>query len=330
MKRIYALVVLAICAVLFSSCSKNKALNCVPQNADAVYVVCPDKNFNEDIDKTILDDVFKELDIEGQEMEFMKRMIQDPKSSGLDFSKAMVAWVEVGRKDVEKSRFGMAIPLKDVEKFQSSLSELNNLIGDSYVKLSNIKQQGDISYVCPLQDDEEQLVIGWNKSMLVIIGSPESRVTPADVESAIHRDKGSSILSNSDFKKFSKDLTNLNLWVKTDVFVDVFEKELDSEFKDFVSSADINLRDNYFHAHITMDKKEYKLEMSFQKNESLQNIDMNKLWFALKKIIKERKNQYSRYNDFDTYSRYDDYDSDYDSYYDSYYDIDEDDYYDNY
>ena len=319
MKRIYFLTALLVLGALFSSCSKKKALKCVPENADAVVVVCLDKDATKSIDDATIDDLLKEMELKSSEKDFIKRIVKDPKSFGLDISKAMVGWTEIDKKDLDKTRYGIAIPVKDVDKFKSSLSELNNLLKGSDIKLNNIKQQGDISYVCPVKEIEDHFILGWSKKMLVILASEDGKVTPADVENAINRDKGSSILANKDFKKFSKDLTHFNVWVKTDVFADLLKDEMDSELKDLVKETGVDLKDNYFHAHLSLDKKAYKLEMSLVKNESLQNLDLNKLLQAFNKMVKKERERQEKWereyydrNKYDYSYDYDDYSYDYD------------------
>ena len=136
--------------------------------------------------------------------------------------------------------------------------------------------------------------MGWNSDVFVIL-SAEDKLSSEDVKTTLNRDKSNSILSNEDFHKFQKNLTTVNLWIKSDKFASELKKE--DQFEEFTKENGFNWNDNYFHLHFTFNKDNLKMELNVNRNETFKNVDQVKVIKAFNRISKRRYNYYYNYED---------------------------------
>lgn len=269
MKRIVFLSSLIILGIIFSACTDKKVLKYIPQTADAVVVISPDQKLSETCDPDALEDILDEFGFDSDERSLVHKLVDNPKSMGIDLSKTMAGWMEFDKQDLDEMVGGFVVAVSDVDALESSLHELNG----KFLKFSNIQKQNGISYIYP-NKNKEGTIIGWNNKYLIMMVST-SRIQPTDVISALYRDKGFSILTNHNFKEFSDNLTDVNLWLKSDVFAKELKKEKD--VNNMLKDANIDLAGNYLHVYLTLDKKEYRMEVVVSKNPSLQRADWTKI-----------------------------------------------------
>lgn len=288
MKKFLFLASIVMLGVLFSSCGDKKVFKCIPDTADVVVVVSPDKNFSEMVDKKALEEVFDEVGMRGSERDLMMKFVEDPKSMGLNLSKKMAAWMEVD-KNVDPRRGGVVIRVSKADALRNAIQDMKD---KDFFEFSEIIQQDGFSYVYPFKDDKEA-ILGWNNDVMLLLFSDRDNLTASDLNTAFTRDKNTSVLANKDFNDFKKNLKNINVWVKSDKFF----AEVDDvpEVKEFKESANLDFKDNYLHFHLTVNKKELNMEVKVNRNESMQNVDQMKLLNAYKKLREMERKRYSRY-----------------------------------
>ncbi|MBO4644886.1 MAG: hypothetical protein J5642_00030 [Bacteroidales bacterium] len=299
MKKLSLLFSFLLMMVMLTSCGDKKIFSCIPESADIVAVVdLSSTSSDKELDKGQLDKMMDEMGIPKEQREIIIKFADDPKSVGVNLMKKFALYIDVDEKDLGLESAGCIIPVLSDDNLAETMNTLNKK-DNGFFCFKNIQTQNDFSFVYPFEkNDVKDVIIGWNSNVMMILA--KEKVSPADLDKCFHNDKNSSILANKDFNTFKKNLTTLNIWCKSDAFVEIAEEE--PEVKDFLREANLSLAGNYAHIHLTMDKEEYKLEVKLRTNESLQNADNMKVMKAVRKFVENIMPTASPEPDWNDYS----------------------------
>jgi hypothetical protein len=272
------LLLIAIVAIFFASCSKNSATH-IPKDAFAVLVLDGDElmKFNDpDFVKENPDykDAMKEIEKESKKAaELIAKVIDNPNASGILLKEKSYAFATFIEKEIV---FGVIIPI-DKKVFDENL---DMIASEFNVPISTFMQEKNgIKYMEP----ESGMIFGWNKDVVMFVVNEASDDNFGLLEKYMNLDKKESILSNKDFAEFHDDCKALNLWVSSSVInnIDLATEEL----KEFESLTGIKLADNYGHFFLDIQKDQITYTTTIKFNESIQNLDKKKLMDNAEKIM---------------------------------------------
>ena len=233
MKRLPIFFVLAT-GIILSSCSKKSPefVNSIPDDAIAVASLHPMKlhtksqiNTFEAIKEKVKDEIWSQI-------------LENPLSTGLMLDEYAYVFL---RMEEEAPIIGVVSGIKDVEKFKSTLSKIDENISEEF------KEMDGYTYI---QRDDEG-VVAWNEKQMIVLVSPdneefEESYWTESLTKMFHPVKEESITSLVDFKDFQSKMKDLNLWVSSDKIMDVIKKVVKQEIPDLPVSLYNNYAQVYF------------------------------------------------------------------------------------
>ncbi|MCQ2263961.1 MAG: DUF4836 family protein [Bacteroidales bacterium] len=288
-RTLFIVVALSLCA-FFTSCYQDASLEHVPATADVVCVMNFSDIAGEKVDQNQLVDVIDDLPVEKELSRFLKKIIADPQSSGLDLLKYVSLYADIDD-DGHDATFGIIAPVHNKADLQENIMSLKK----DFFDFKTTTTMQDYTYVYPFED-EKDIILGWNDEFFVILLTTKDKISTSALAQVLGMEEANSILNNDDFCKFKKDIATASMWAKSDVFGNIAANEM-SEIEDFLDDAGLETDGNYFHAHIKYTKEEYSVEMKFRPNESIQNHDYGKISKALKKLYEDYYHAEEQYPD---------------------------------
>lgn len=233
MKRVFfSLIVIA--ALVLSSCSRKSPefVHSIPDDVIAVASLHPMQihtkskiNTLESIKERVKDEIWEQI-------------LEDPLSSGLMMDEYFYVFV---RMEEEAPVIGVVSGMKDVKKFESTLSEIDE-------DLSGEIQVNEIySWIQP----DKGGIIAWNEEQMIVLGSPdnnefESTFFTESLDKMFSPVREESITSLVDFKDFQGKMKDLNLWVSSNEMFDFVEKMIGDKMPDFPVALYHNYAQVYF------------------------------------------------------------------------------------
>ena len=228
MKRL-SIVFIWAAVLLLSSCSKKvpEFVNSIPDDAIAVVSIHPMQvhtksqiNTFESVKEKVRDEIWKQI-------------LENPLSTGLMMNEYAYVFVKMEDK---APVIGVVCGMKDVKKFESTLSRIKDDIGEEFV--SN-------EVYTWIQPDNEG-IIGWNNKQMIVLGSPdgdefETSYFTGALDEMFSPVKEESLTSLVDFKGFLGEMKDLNLWLSSNELFDIVEKMMGDKIPDFP----ITLYNNY-------------------------------------------------------------------------------------
>jgi hypothetical protein len=272
------LLLLAIVAVFFASCSKSPAVH-IPKDAFAVMVLDGSellKFSDPDMIKENKEykDALKDIEKESKKAaELIEKVMKDPDATGILLTEKIYAFAVLNKEDVI---FGVIIPID-----RKTLEENIELIAEEFnVPVSMLMEsKNEIDYMEP----ESGIIFGWNDDVAMIVVNEASDDNFGLLEKYLNLEKEESILTDKDFKEFDKNCKALNLWISSNVIDEIdMDKEAINEFEKLTG---IDLAGNYGHMHLDIQKDEITYTSKIRFNESIQNLDTKKLMDNAEKIV---------------------------------------------
>ena len=204
------IVVLIINPGFFSS--STRILKIVPKDTPGV-IILDTKSF---IKKGELDEIsdtkvfklfIKLLKEENKKLaKYLGEIADDPKLTGIDFRSDVVAFPYIDNTDIEDSAFVIAFGIRDENDFKDFTDEIIDL-SNTDLKL---EEEDNYSFYAINRD----VILGWDDSKALFIGG--SGDLEDILENLLELKRSESIVSNKDFKKFSRKKGDLSLWFSTD------------------------------------------------------------------------------------------------------------------
>ena len=204
------IVVLIINPGFFSS--STRILKIVPKDTPGV-IILDTKSF---IKKGELDEIsdtkvfklfIKLLKEENKKLaKYLGKIVDDPKLTGIDFRSDVVAFPYIDNTDIEDSAFVIAFGIRDENDFKDFTDEIIDL-SNTDLKL---EEKDNYSFYAINRD----VILGWDDSKALFIGG--SGDLEDILENLLELKRSESIVSNKDFKKFSRKKGDLSLWFSTD------------------------------------------------------------------------------------------------------------------
>lgn len=207
--------------MLLSSCSKKVPdfVNSIPDDAIAVVSLNPMQihtksqvNTFESIKEKVKDEIWKQI-------------LENPLSTGLMMNEYAYVFV---RMEEKAPMIGVVCGMKDVKKFEATLSKIKEGISEEFV--SN-------EVYTWIQPDNEG-IIAWNEKQFIVLASPDSdefetSYFTANLDLMFSPVKEESITSLVDFKDFLGKMKDMNLWVSSNEMFDIIEKMMGDKLPDF-------------------------------------------------------------------------------------------------
>ena len=233
MKRLPILLILAA-GIILSSCSKKSPefVNSIPDDAIAVVSLHPMQlhtksqiNTFEAIKEKLKDEIWSQI-------------LDNPLSTGLMLDE--YAYVFLRLEDIDPI-IGVVSGIKDVEKFKSTLSKIDENISDSF------KEMEGYTYMQP----DKEGVVAWNENQMIVLVSPnneefEESYWTESLTKMFQPVKEESITSLVDFKDFQGKMKDLNLWVSSDKIMDVVKQVVKQDLPDLPFTLNNNYAQVYF------------------------------------------------------------------------------------
>ena len=203
MKRLLFSTVI-ITGILLTSCSKKTPsfVNCIPDDAIAVVSLHPmhlhtkgKLNSFESLKEKVRDEVWSQV-------------LENPLSTGLMMDEYVYVF---GKMEEEGLVIGVISGMKDMEKFEATLSKIKEDIRSEY------KTGEAYTYI---QTDEEG-VIAWNDEQMIVLASPDQKELDTGyftgmLDWMFNPVKEESITSLVNFREFLGEMKDLNVWISSD------------------------------------------------------------------------------------------------------------------
>jgi len=233
MKRFFIVFVLATVLAL-SSCSKKSPefVNSIPDDAIAVLSLHPMQIHTKSKINTFPTIKEKVKD------EIWGQILENPLSTGLMMNQYAYVFVKM---EEEAPIIGVVSGMKDVKKFETTLSKIKEGIADEF--------QNNEVYTWVQLDNEG--IIAWNSKQMIVLTSPdndefETSYFTETLDKMFTPVKEESITSMVDFKDFLGKMKDLNLWVSSNEMFDIVEKMVGEDMPDFP----IALYNNYAQIYV--------------------------------------------------------------------------------
>ena len=211
MKKLFILTALSA-GLLLTSCSKKTPafVNSIPDDAVAVVSLNPMKlhtkgklNTIESLKEKVKDEIWGQI-------------LEDPLSTGLMMDEYVFVFA---RMEDEEVIIGVVSGMKDVEKFEATLSKIKEDIDSEFVTKDAYK------YIQP----DEKGIIAWNGEQMIVLASPDSEEFDTEyytgkLDQMFNPVKEESIASLVNFKEFLGNMKDLNFWVSSDDLRGLIEK----------------------------------------------------------------------------------------------------------
>lgn len=299
-KRIFIILPIIILMIFgFSSCGDNTAKH-IPEDAFFVAVI-DGKNLtdygkklyvadNEDI-KALRDEFGADFK---NTMKIFDDFMDNPNSSGILFKSKSYGFA---RMIDEKIVAGIIIPIN-----KSVLEDNMEAIGKDFgFPLSMMfKTKNDLVYFQP----DGSSIIAYSDDILIMLYNDSSEDVFELAEEMFMQEKGNSIMNNKDFSTFLKNCKDINFWISTDI-VQLVDESID-EIQEFEDLTGVNIAGNYGHFHLSISSEEIVYTQKMRFNESIQNLDIEKLIENADKIIAIFDSPYTKGMDLFNLGGYDD------------------------
>lgn len=233
MKRIPLLLVLAA-GIILTSCSKKSPefVNSIPDDAIAVVSLHPMQlhtksqiNTFEAIKEKVKDEIWGQI-------------LENPLSTGLLLNEYAYVFLKM---EEEAPIIGVVGGIKDLDKFKSTLSKIDENISESF------KEMDGYTYMQP----DEEGVVAWNETQMIVLVSPDNEEFEEsywieNLTKMFHPVKEESITSLVDFKDFQGKMKDLNLWVSSDKIMDVVKQVVKKDLPELPVTLNNNYAQVYF------------------------------------------------------------------------------------
>lgn len=274
--KFYISILVAI-SIFAVSCTKNNATH-IPKDAFAVMVidgkesakVFDTQSFteNEEYKKAV-----KEVESMSKKLaELLEKIAKNPDASGILLTKKIYAFTQFNKDAIT---VGTIIPIN-----KKTLEENIDLIGKELgfpIEMFT-KEKNKIKYV----EIDASTVLGWNKDVFILLYSEANNLNFDALEKLMNLKESESIMSDKDFKNFHKNCKAFNIWVSSNIIEKIdIEKEAMAEFQKLTG---IDLKNNYGHFIIDVQKGEVSFTAKMRFNESIQNLDQKKIMENFDKI----------------------------------------------
>lgn len=262
---------LLIAAALLWSCSKTSdKLNHIPKETFAVLMVDGSQHdFAKNTDMLKENEDYEEMMEEVKQVseklyDLLQDVMKDPTKSGLMVNKDMFVFGYTNDKDI---LVAATIGIK-----QKILEENMELLSKELEFELEMEEKDGIKYNMP----ESDMIFGYSKDLLILVTIAEGNNT--DLEKELFRlfnlKKDETISGNKDFKEFSKNCKDVNIWISSNVAKEVTDAESISMMEKLIG---IKISDNYGHIHFSFEKNEWEMTLKLRFNESIQEADWNKV-----------------------------------------------------
>lgn len=206
--------------------------------------------------------------------ELLNTFLISPDASGILLSKKLYAFSAMDGKDLV---FGVILPINK-SVFDKNLDiieeELNFKVSDM------MNKKDDFLYIEP----EKGMVIGWNNESIMIVINEASNSSKELFEKYMKLKRNESIISNSDFAEFHKECKAVNLWLSSNIIENTDIKD-NADLKEFEELTGVKISGNYGHVHIDIQKDEITYISKLKFNESIQNLNIEKLINNADKLV---------------------------------------------
>jgi hypothetical protein len=273
---LFMLTALTMFSLLSVSCGSKKdslsgangILKKIPENAAAVAVINVGQMMKKlnyaDFKKTeMFQDMLKEA-----KTDEMKKILENPESSGIDMSSQFCMYVDAKDKDDFSVVFLM--PVKNIKDLESVFEKSAKAGKESPFK--DIQSAKSFKYVTG-KDASLSFGLGWDKNLMVFVYN-----TKSDVEkslSAVFENNGDkNISSNKNFKVDRIAKHDMALWVQSDPFVSIVkaDKKMSRTLKQitFLGLTEEALNGNTMAMYYDFNNGEMQAGISYKMNEQIE------------------------------------------------------------
>lgn len=195
-----------------TSCSKKTPsfVNSIPDDAVAVVSLHPmqlhtkgELNSFESLKEKVKGEVWSQV-------------IENPLSTGLMMNEYVYVF---GKMEEEGLVIGVISGMKDMEKFETTLSKIKEDIASEYVT-------GEVyTYIQP----DKEGIIAWNEEQMVVLASPDGKELDTGyftgmLDWMFNPVKEESITSLVNFREFLGEMKDLNVWISSDDMREIVEQ----------------------------------------------------------------------------------------------------------
>jgi hypothetical protein len=236
MKKL-SIVFVWVAILALSSCSKKtpQFVNSIPDDAIAVASLHPMQIHTKSKINTLASIKEKVKD------EVWGQILEDPLSTGLMVNEYAYVFV---RMEEESPVIGIVAGMKDVKKFETTLSKIKEGISDEF----------ETNEVYTWIQPDRQGIISWNNKQMIILASPnndglETSYFTGTLDKMFSPVKEESITSVVDFKDFLGKMEDLNLWVSSNEVFGLIKKMGGAKIPDIP----LTLYNNYAQVFVNFD-----------------------------------------------------------------------------
>ena len=227
--------VIILFTVMLWSCSNDKPqeLNHIPENATFVFTLNPSQLLQKSGNKSITDtefykniSVFDSVDMDADDyaklMEF-SYIFDDPKQSGVDFSKQFFAY-GMANKNGWYTSMAVNFGIADASKFETMLTKATK---DNMDSLRLDVKEG-VNYMISTKVNNSS-IIAWNNETAVIFnvtkGKKEDEYLINRVSELINQTEDGSIATNKSFVDFYENKKDISVWLNSDFILNRIPQE---------------------------------------------------------------------------------------------------------
>lgn len=211
MKKL-SIVFIGAAILVLSSCSKKipDFVQSIPDDAVAVATIHPMQlhtkskiNTFESIKEKVKDEIWGQI-------------LENPLSTGLMMNEYVYVFV---RMEEEAPVIGVVSGMKDVEKFETTLTGIDE----------DIREEFQVSEAYTWIQPDREGIIAWNDDQMIVLVSPdhnefETSYFTASLDRMFDPVKEESIVSLVDFKEFLGKMKDLNFWISSDEMFDIVKR----------------------------------------------------------------------------------------------------------
>ncbi|HOK37603.1 MAG TPA: DUF4836 family protein [Bacteroidales bacterium] len=274
--KFYISILVAI-SIFAVSCTKNNATH-IPKDAFAVMVIDGKESAKVFDTKTLTENeeyknAVKEVESMSKKLaELLEKIAKNPDASGILLTKKIYAFTQFNKDAIT---VGTIIPINK-KTLEENIDLVSKELGFPIGML--IKEKNKIKYV----EADPSTVLGWNKDIFILLYSEANNLNFDSLEKLMNLKESESIMSDKDFKNFHKNCKAFNIWVSSNIIEKIdIEKEAITEFQKLTG---IDLKNNYGHFIIDVQKGEVSFTAKMRFNESIQNLDQKKIMGNADKI----------------------------------------------
>lgn len=273
----FYIIILVTISIFAVSCTKNNATH-IPKDAFAVMVIDGKESAKVFDTKTLTENeeyknAVKEVESMSKKLaELLEKIAENPDASGILLTKKIYAFTQFNKDAIT---VGTIIPINK-KTLEENIDLVSKELGFPIGML--IKEKNKIKYV----EIDASTVLGWNKDVFILLYSEANNLNFDALEKLMNLKESESIMSDKDFKNFHKNCKAFNIWVSSNIIEKIdIEKEAMAEFQKLTG---IDLKNNYGHFIIDVQKGEVSFTAKMRFNESIQNLDQKKIMENFDKI----------------------------------------------